>query len=614
MRPADDLDRRESRTDLAAESPNRRLARHRFLARRKFLESLGGAAIGMATVKGRSGAQDRSAGDGPVVPANPRSLVAKGRAAAAATVHPLATQAAMNAFRRGGNAIDAAVAAAFMLGVVDGHNSGIGGGCLILARLADGRLIAIDGREIAPAAATRDMFIRDGKPDPQASTIGPLASGVPGQVAALAELSLLHGRGDWSAGLREAADVAAVGFRLPEAVAGAIRRKAKSIARFSPSAKALLREDGSPPETGETLRQPDLATTLRALADEGPDWFYRGPFAKTCAAWMSDNGGILTAADFAGYAARNRQPIMTPYRGWIVAGFPPPSSGGVHIAQMLRMLEPFPMSDTFREDPSAACHLLAEVMKRAFADRAHWLGDADHVAVPRGLIDPDYCRQRMSDFDPRRATKVASHGQPPRTDIDLFSDRHTTHLATADGQGNWVAITNTVNTSFGSCVVIPGTGVVMNNELDDFSIAPGTPNAFGLVGAEANAIAPGKRPLSSMSPTIVIGPDGNPRLTCGAAGGPRIINAVLQVVLRTLDAGEPIDAAIAAPRVHHQWEPDRLVMERGFERRQIEALRDLGHDIGEPSDVAIAQGIECGEGGELIAAADPRTEGAAAAT
>lgn len=589
----------------------------RFDRRQAIRGIVGGCLVGLDGLfqGGTVWGQDASDSDRPLPPVPsvlPRGT-AEGREFAAATVHPLATQAAIKAFERGGNAFDAAVAAAFMLGVVDGHNSGIGGGCFILARSATGRLIAIDGRETAPSRAHRDLFIRNGQPDPLASQFGPLASGVPGQVAALANLSLKHGRGDWSAGLSHAAAVADRGFELGPNVAAAIRRKASRLAKFPASASIYLDADGEPLLAGQIFRQPDLAKTLAALAVEGPDWFYRGPFAERCDRWMAENAGLLNRGDFASYTAKSREPLVTPYRGWQVVGFPPPSSGGIHVAQMLMMLEAFPIGQLYREAPDTAVHLLAEVMKRAFADRAHWLGDADFAPVPKGLIDRAYCQQLAANIDLQRASPVRSHGMPPRAGDDLFSDRHTTHLATADAAGNWVAITNTINTSFGSCVVIPGTGVVLNNEMDDFSIAPGTPNAFGLIGAEANSVQPGKRPLSSMSPTIVLDAAGNPRLSCGAAGGPRIISATLQCVVRMLDTGATVGEALAAPRVHHQWSPDELLLEAEWDAAIVQALQARGHELAEPGDVAIAQAIERTPDGLLRAAADRRADGSAAA-
>jgi gamma-glutamyltranspeptidase / glutathione hydrolase len=589
--------------------------------RRQAVKVIGAGLFGSALLDplglfgGRTVAQDRGA----AAPVTADSLpvestrAAVGRHWAAATVHPLATQAAMNAFARGGNAFDAAVAAAFMLGVVDGHNSGIGGGCFVLARTAGGEFVAIDGRETAPAMAHRDMYLRDGKPDPTASQLGPLASGVPGQVAALAKLSFNHGRNDWSAALLEAAQTASEGYEITASTASAIRRQARALKQFPASVSQFLRADGSPPSIGDRLRQRDLGSTLSALAEHGPDWFYRGPFAVACEKWMAENGGMLAAGDLKDYQAKSREPLRTTYRDWQILGFPPPSSGGIHIAQMLMMLEQFPVKSLLQDEPATAVHLLAEVMKRAFADRAHWLGDADHVDVPRGLIDRQYCHELAASIDLARTTEVLSHGQPPRANVDLFSRQHTTHLTTADAEGNWVAITNTVNTTFGSCVVIPGTGVVMNNQMDDFSISPGTPNAFGLIGAEANAIAPGKRPLSSMSPTIVTDAQGNPRVTCGAAGGPRIINAVLQTLVRVLELGVSVEEALAAPRLHHQWSPDQLLMEQQWEQAVVTAVGQRGHKLANPGSVAVAQAIERTATGELFAASDPRVDSAAAA-
>jgi len=544
---------------------------------------------------------------------NTRTAVSTGGKAAVATVHPLATRAAMNVFNQGGNAFDAAVAAALMLGVVDGHNSGIGGGCFILARAANRELIAIDGREAAPGQAHRDMFMRNGIADSMASQLGPLASGVPGQVDALSKLSLGHGRIGWGAGLSEAAGVATEGYQVGVATESAIRCMAERLKMFPASKAQFLNADGSPPSIGDTLRQPDLGRTLAALADEGADWFYRGPFATACEKWMSRHGGILNASDFSRYSAKVRQPLRTIYRQWEVIGFPPPSSGGIHIAQMLMMLEPYDVKAIFKSEPTVAVHLVAEVMKRAFADRAFWLGDADHADVPLGLIDRQYCIDRASTIDLNLATPITSSGKPPNAETSLFSRQHTTHLTTADAEGNWVAITNTINTTFGSCVVIPGTGVVMNNEMDDFSISPGTPNLFGLIGAEANSIAPSKRPLSSMSPTIVLDANGNPQLTCGAAGGPRIISAVLQCLIGVLDRGMNIEEALAAPRVHHQWSPNLLLMEPQWDQATVAAMSQRGHKLAAPSRIAVAQAIQQAPSGELLAASEPRIEGAGAA-
>lgn len=585
------------------------------LAAATAVQQTGRWTAGSATARADEGpTSDRSATDAGAAEEQRKSTTrqASGQNWVAATVHPIATAAAQAAFQRGGNAFDAAVAAALTLGVVDGHNSGLGGGCFVLGRTADGKVFAIDGRETAPALASGDMFVRDGKPDPQLSQVGALASGVPGQVAALARLSLGYGAGGWSAACEHAASIAHDGYAITASTANAIRNQRRELAMFPTSAAVLLAADGSPPPVGTRLHQPDLGRTLQSLASEGPDWFYRGPFAEQCQQWMASNGGMLAAGDFASYVAKSRQPLQTAYRQWTVCGFPPPSSGGIHIAQMLMMLEAFPVRDLYNDSPVKALHLVTEVMKRAFADRAFWLGDADFVDVPRGLIDPEYCRQLAATIDLDKPTPVLSHGQPPRTgEGDLFSRQHTTHLTTADRAGNWVAITNTVNTTFGSCVMIPGTGVMLNNEMDDFSISPGTPNAFGLIGAENNAIQPGKRPLSSMSPTIVLDASGQPRLTCGAAGGPRIISATLQCLLRVLDQGQTVGQAVAEPRIHHQWSPDQVLMEPSWPDEIVDAYTAMGHQLSRRGNVAITQAIERTEDGQLHAASDPRVASSA---
>ncbi|HUT95937.1 MAG TPA: gamma-glutamyltransferase [Thermoguttaceae bacterium] len=528
-----------------------------------------------------------------------------------ATVHPLGTDAGIETLEQGGNAIDAAVAAALTLGVVDGRNAGIGGGCFILIRLADGKLVAIDGREIAPAAATRDMYLRDGKPDPELSLTGPLASGVPGALAAYDRAVREYGKRDLRDLLLPAAEIAERGFPIQRAYAGAIKHLAEKLARFEGSRAVLLKPDGSPYLSGEVLKQPDLARTYRAIADEGIDWFYRGPLAREVGRWMAEHGGIITAEDFAGYRARVREPVVTTYRGYTIVGFPPPSSGGVHVAQILNILERFDLKGLYERQPATFYHVVAEAMKRAFADRAHWLGDPDFADVPRGLVDREYGAELSTRIVLDRVTPVATHGEPPRWQQDHFG-KHTTHIAAVDSEGNWVAITATVNGGFGSKVIVPGTGVILNNQMDDFSAAPGAPNAAGLLGAEANAIAPGKRPLSSMSPTVVL-KDGKPILTLGAAGGPKIITQVLMTILYHLDLGMDLPEALAAPRIHHQWQPDELVVEQSLDPAIVAALEKLGHKVKRTRSVGVTQAIGVSsEAGGLIGVHDPRVEGKAA--
>lgn len=527
----------------------------------------------------------------------------------AATVQPLATRAALDAFAMGGNAVDAAIAAGLTLGVVDGHNSGIGGGCFILLRLADGRLICIDGRETAPAAATREMFVRDGEAVAALSQRGPLAAGVPGAVAAYARAVEQFGRLTFAAACEAGIRHAEEGFEIDEVYARKLRNTAAELAEF-PAAKAIfLQPDGSPWPEGHRLVQQDLAATYRRLAGEGPDWFYRGEFAIRTAEFMAAAGGLVTAADFRDYRTIEREPLVSRYRDWTIVGVPPPSSGGVHVAQMLNMLAEFPLAD-MRPGSVEFTHTLVEVMKLAFADRVQWLADPAFAPVPKGLVSPDYAASLVGRIDPARATPVPRHGDPPAWQSDHFG-KHTTHFATADAEGNWVSATATINTAFGSKVVVPGTGVLLNNEMDDFTAAPNAPNAFGLVGGEANAVAPGKRPLSSMTPTIVLDRAGDPVLSIGAAGGPTIISQVVLGVVAALDFGLPPAEVLALPRFHHQWKPDRVRLEEAAGTHLADQLRALGHDVLVVDTFGAAQMIQRNSDGSFSGACDPRIPGLA---
>jgi len=523
------------------------------------------------------------------------------------SVNPLATEAGLSVLKSGGNAIDAAVAVGFTLGVVDTHNSGIGGGCFMLLRLANGKFVAIDGREKAPAAATRDLFVRNGKGDTELSQTGALASGVPGEVAAFEYAVKHHGRKPWKELLLPAAALADNGFPISASYATRLRSVAGELAKFEAS-RATFLKDGQPPAAGEILKQPDLAATYRALAEQGSDWFYRGPFAQATGKWMQANGGIMTVADFANYQIVLREPVETTYRGYKVVSFPPPSSGGVHLIQMLNVLEKFNLKSL---DEVTRLHVIAEAMKLAFADRAYWLGDPDFAKVPRGLISKQYASVLSRKINLKHVTAVPAHGTPPGWESDRFQ-KHTTHWSVADAEGNWVAVTATINTTYGSKVVIPGTGVVMNNEMDDFSIQPGVPNAFGLIGAEANAVAPGKRPLSSMTPTIVL-KRGKPIIALGAAGGPKIISAVLQELVAMLDLGMSPTEALAAPRIHQQWSPDELMVERALPESIVAALEARGHKVRELDALSVSQIVaRSADGKSFLGAPDLRAGGAAA--
>jgi gamma-glutamyltranspeptidase/glutathione hydrolase len=318
----------------------------------------------------------------------------------------------------------------------------------------------------------------------------------------------------------------------------------------------------------------------------------------------------MTAEDLANYRPVLREPLVTTYRGRTIIGFPPTSSGGVHVAQILNILENFDVRAIHRRDAGEYQHLLAEAMKLAFADRAYWLGDPDFARVPKGLTDKDYAKSLAAKIDLAKATPVAGHGTPPAADESVFL-KHTTHVAAADAEGNWVAMTQTVNTSYGCKVIVPGTGVVLNNEMDDFSIAPGQPNAFGLIGAEANSVEPLKRPLSSMSPTIVL-ENGQPVLTVGAAGGPTIITQVLQALVRRIDLGLPLEEALAQPRIHQQWSPDTVRIESKLEESLQKALTSRGHKLTPVASMGVTQAIELDRAtGKFFGLHDPRVPGKA---
>ena len=526
---------------------------------------------------------------------------------AVVTVHPLATKAAEQAFKQGGNAVDATVAAALTLGVVDGFNSGIGGGCFMLISKPDGTFVAIDGRETAPQKASRDMFLHDGKADPGLSRTGALAIGVPGALAAYDLAIREHGNIDLAEHLGQAAAIAEKGFALDKAYLRRLDQAVEKLRQFPDSARIFLGPDGNAWPSGHSLKQPDLARSYRKIARHTADWFYRGPFALKTEEWMLANGGLISRADLAAYKARRREPVRSTYRGFEIVGFPPPSSGGVHVAQILNILETFDLRSMPPNSPRFVHHV-AEAMRLAFADRAHWLGDADFAPVPKGLASKKYASELARRIHPDKVTNVERHSMPPDADTNLFG-KHTTHFSATDSDGWWVACTATVNTTFGSGVVLPGTGIVMNNEMDDFSAQPGTPNAFGLIGAEANAVAPGKRPLSSMSPTIVLR-DGKPVFTVGAAGGPTIISQAVLAIIHFIDHSMTPAKALGQARFHHQWKPNRLLVEKALGQATIDELRKMGHTVKVTDSIGAAQALGLGQAGRpFTGAADPRGRG-----
>lgn len=539
-----------------------------------------------------------------------RAALVKGDHGMVASGHPLATEAGLDVLKRGGNAIDAAVAVGLTLGVVDGHNSGIGGGCLMLIRLANGRIFALDGREAAPLAAYRDMFVRNGRADPNLSQVGPLAVAIPGALLAYSYASSHYGRILLRDSLVRASALAEKGFAIDAAYAERLAETAPQLSVFEGSRAVFLHPDGSPLRAGEILKQPDLARTYAGIARDGPGYFYTGPFALAAINWIDTHGGILTDLDFGLYKIGFRETATTTYRGRAIVGFAPPSSGGVAVAEILNILENFDLKSM---GPNSAdfIHVVAEAMKLAFADRAFWLGDSEFTKVPRTLDSKGYAGQLARRIRMDHTSPVPAHSVPPAAMQDYFG-KHTTHFSTADAAGNWVACTATINTSFGSKMVIPGTGVVMNNEMDDFSLQPGVPNYFGLVGGEANAVAPGKRPLTSMSPTFVV-VNGSPVLAIGAAGGPTIISQVVLTIVNMIDFGMSLDTALGQPRFHHQWQPDELRIEAAVGPLVLQELEKRGHHLVRVQAIGAAQAVGRSiEGKNLIGVSEPRGYGKAA--
>lgn len=525
------------------------------------------------------------------------------------TGHPLATQAGLDTLRRGGNAVDAAVAVGLTLGVVDGHNSGIGGGCVMLIRQANGRMVVVDGRETAPLNATGERFLRGGQADPNLSQYGATAIATPGALLAYNYAGTVLGRLAMRDHLTRAAALAETGFALDAAYAERLSEAARGLAAFPDGRAIFFHADGSPLRAGDILKQPDLARTYRGIAQQGMSYFYTGPFAVATAQWMNRNGGLLTDLDLAAYTLGLREPVATTYRGRPIVGFPPPSSGGIAVAEILNILEHFDLKK-FGPNSADLVHVMAEAMKLAFADRAFWLGDPDFVKVPRGLITKPYAAQLARRIQMDRVIAVPQHGTPPAA-LENYFGKHTTHFCTADAAGNWVACTATINTSFGSKVIIPGTGVLMNNQMDDFALQPGVPNYFGLIGAEANAVAPRKRPLTSMTPTLVLA-NGQPILATGAAGGPTIISQVVIAIVNLIDFGMDLEAALAQPRFHHQWQPDELRIESSLAQNVQEELQKRGHRLVRLEAIGAAQALGRGPAGQgFVGVSEPRGYGKA---
>ncbi|HET9553023.1 MAG TPA: gamma-glutamyltransferase [Anaeromyxobacteraceae bacterium] len=537
---------------------------------------------------------------------------------AIATAHPLASAAGAEALRAGGNAVDAAVAAAFALSVVQNESSGIGGGGFALVWLArERRLTVLDFREVAPAGATRDMFLVDGQPSPRRSREGGLAVAVPGAVKGYAELARRFGRLPLPRLVEPAARLAERGFAVGRYHAAAAAEALDALRADPAAAREFLAPvKGGPPAPhapGDLLRRPDLSRTLRLLGRD-PEAFYRGPLAARIAAAVASRGGILTAADLSAYRTREREPLRGRYRGHEIASMPPPSAGGAIVIGLLQALEADdPAAGGYRPEPFL--HAFVEVEKRLFAERAGTLADPAFLptadAAARRLVDPAFDRALRAAVGPR-ATPSADLAPAPAAEP---GGAHTSHVSVVDAEGNAVALTTTVNTFFGAGVVVPGTGSLLNDQMDDFEQAPGVPNAFGLVGTGVNGVEPGKRPLSSMAPTLVFDGEGRVVLAVGSPGGSTIPSTVAQVLLHLLGDRMTLDEALGAPRVHHQWLPDAIQVEPfGLDAATAAALEARGHRIevrrrpfGNPQAAAIDWATGLRE-----AASEPRLEGAPA--
>ena len=542
-----------------------------------------------------------------------RAWVATGRQGMVAADSPHASRAGLEILQAGGNAVDAAAAVSFALAVARPQSTGLGGGGFMIIRLAkDDEVVVLDYRETAPASAAPDMF-RDaltggGK---RAPTIryGFLAAAVPGVVAGQGEAVRCYGTLSLKRLLAPAITLAERGFEADRSYVKAARKTLNAYRKHPElidSCGYVYRvhlRSGRLPGVGDLVVQPELGRLFRAIAAQGPDVFYRGEVADAIERAMLANGGRMIKADLASYRVVRRRPIRSTYRGHELLLMPLPSAGGVCIVQTLNILERFDMPQLLRTDPNLATHYCLEAMKHAFADRAGWMGDPDFVSVPvEFLTGKAYARKLAEKIKPGRVTDLEAYGSAALPD-----DAGTSHFCVVDRWGNCVAATETINTTFGAFAAVDEWGLILNNEMDDFATRPGEPNAFDLMQSERNAVAPGKRPLSSMSPTIVL-KDGNPVLLVGGSGGPRIISGVLNVLLGVLDAGRSLPEAVEAGRVHHQWKPDRVFFDGPAPEPLAGYLKSVGHQVSDRPRSAAVQAILI-EDGKLIGVSDPRKGG-----
>ena len=517
--------------------------------------------------------------------------------------HPLATDVGIAILRQGGNAVDAAVAVGFALAVVHPVAGNIGGGGFMMIRLQDGTLRALDYREMAPALARRDMFVDSAGTALQSSLTGHQSVGVPGSVAGMYEAHHTFGRLPWADLLAPAIRLAREGFVLDAAHSRQVALEAERLVRF-PASRAQFLVNGVAPEPGTRLTQPDLAHTLELIADSGPAAFYDGPIAGLIVQEMQRGGGLVTRGDLDAYRAKWRTPVQVTYRGYTIYTMPPPSGGGIALAEILNVMEGFGTLPDF--GTATLMHVEAEAMRRAYLDRNMYLGDPDYVQMPlERLLSKSHAAELRGDIDPHRATP------PPAPGPTQHEGTETTHYSIVDPEGNAVSCTTTLNNDFGSAVTVSGAGFLLNDEMDDFTSAPGRPNLYGLVQGEANAIAPGKRMLSAMTPSMVLDSAGHLVLVLGSPGGSRITTAVFQVISNVIDHGMTLPAAIAAPRLHDQGLPDMIYVERdGFTDAAIDSLTAMGHKVTTWNYKTEVNAIARTDSG-WVGVADPRRSGEA---
>jgi len=509
--------------------------------------------------------------------------------------HSLGTAVGNEVLRNGGNAVDAVIATALAVGVVQPAGSGLGGGGFAVVVTPDGEATVLDFRETAPAAAHRDMYVQAEQAN--ASRIGGLAVGVPGEGFGLAELHARWGTVPLAELVAPAEQLAQDGFSVHAHLAKSIQRSGDDALALS---KGLFGAEHVP-QRGQRVRRERLAQTIHAFGQRGAEAFRAGPIAKDIADAAQGAGGVLTAADLKAYKVKGRSPVLAEYRGWRVISMPPPSSGGVVLAQVLGVLEKDDLSG-LGHNSAAMIHRVAEALKHGFADRARYMGDPDRVEIPVArLLSAERIQVVHDDFDPDRTHPQQHYGAA----IDVGTDGGTQHISVLDKDGLSVSLTTTINTSFASRVVAPMSGVLLNNEMDDFVARPGVPNHYGLVGSEANAVSPGARPLSSMSPTVLISPDGKERIVVGASGGPFIISSTLAVILNIIDFGMDTAEAVSVPRMHHQWAPDLLFVDTHTSPDTIRVLESKGHTVKQMEFFSSVQVVH-GSGGLVYGAADPR--------